>query len=145
MPWEAQAAILTPLPYSPGPGKAFPHLNWTPTPLWKLTGEHTTGGKTPGREAEESFLAGRTHLHPVHMNQARGKKGGLGPSKTSQRSMDREHQFTVNHVGWAEWWTKPSGGPWLRRGSATACHMVGQSPAHIQAQPAQFGPGLVDR
>ena len=27
-------------------------------------------------------LTGHTHLHPVHMDQARGKKGGLGPPKT---------------------------------------------------------------
>ena len=61
--------------------------------------------------------------------------------RPSQRSMDLEHEFTVSHAVWAERWTKPSGGPWLRRGSATACHVVGQSLAHIQAQPAQFGPG----
>jgi len=87
----------------------------------------------PGREAEESFLTGRTRLHPVHMNQARGKKGGLGPPKTSQRSMDHEHKFTVNHAGWAEQLTKPSGGPWLRRGSATACHVSG--PARPKSSP----------
>ena len=52
----------------------------------------------PGKEVEESFLAGRTCLHPVHMDQARGKKGGLGPPKTSQRSMDREHESTVNRA-----------------------------------------------
>ena len=34
-------------------------------PLWKLAGEHTTGGNMSGREAEESFLAGRTRLHSV--------------------------------------------------------------------------------
>ena len=102
MPWEALAVTLTPLPYSPRPDEAFPHLNWTPTPLWKLAGEHTTGGNTPGREAEESFLASRTRLHPVHMDQARGKKGGLDPSKTSQRSMDREHESIVNHAVWAK-------------------------------------------
>ena len=102
MPWEALTATLTLPPYSSGHGKAFPHLNWTPTPLWKLAGEHTTGGNTPGREAEEFFLVGRMRLHPVHMNQARGKEGGLGPPKTSQRSMDREHESTVNHAVWAE-------------------------------------------
>ena len=59
---------MTPPPYSPRPGDAFPHLNWTPVPLWELAGELTTGGSTPGKEAEESFLAGHTHLHPVHMD-----------------------------------------------------------------------------
>ena len=51
-------------------------------PLWKLAGEYTTDGNTPGREAEESFLAGHTHLHLVYMDQARGKKHRLGPPKT---------------------------------------------------------------
>ena len=27
---------------------------------------------------------------------------------------------------------RPSGGPWLRRGSAAACHVSGLSPAQIQ-------------
>ena len=54
-----------------------------------------------GMEAEDSPI-GRMRLHPVHMDQARGKKGGLGPPKTSQRSMDREHESTVNHAVWAE-------------------------------------------
>ena len=62
--------------------------------------------------------------------------------RPSLRSMDRERQSTMSHAVWAELWTKPSGGPWLRRGNATACHVVGQSLARIQAQPAQFGPGL---
>ena len=87
----------------------------------------------PGREAEESFLAGRTRLHPVHMDQARGKKGGLGPPNTSQRSMDREHGFTMSHAVWAERWMKPSGGPGLRRGSATACHV--SWPARPKSSP----------
>ena len=47
-------------------------------------------------------LVGRTRLHPVHMDQARRKKGGLGPPKTSQRSMDREHESTMNHAVWAK-------------------------------------------
>ena len=52
-------------------------------------------------EAEDS-PTGHMRLHPVHMDQARGKKGGLGPPKTSQRSVDREHESTVNHAVWAE-------------------------------------------
>ena len=42
----------------------------------------TIGGSTPGMEAEESSLAGHTQLHPVHMDQAKGKKDRLGPPKT---------------------------------------------------------------
>ena len=41
-------------------------------------------------------LAGRMRMHPVYMSQARGKKGGFGPLKTSQRSMDREHESTMS-------------------------------------------------
>ena len=78
---KALVATLTPPPYSPRPGDAFPHLNWTPAPLWEVIGEHTTSGSTPGKEAEDS-LAGRMRLHPVYMDQARGKKHRLGPPKT---------------------------------------------------------------
>ena len=81
----------------------------------------------------ESSPASRTCLHPVHMDRARGKEGGLGPPKTSQRSMDREQESTVSHTVWAERRTKPIGGPRLRRGSATARHMSGL--ARPKAQP----------
>ena len=50
----------------------------------------------------ESSPAGRTRLHPVHMDRARGKEGGLGPPKTSQRSMDHERESTVGHTVRAE-------------------------------------------
>ena len=53
-----------------------------PAPLWELAGELTTSGSTPGKEAEESSLTGHTHLQPVHMDQAKGKKDRLGPPKT---------------------------------------------------------------
>ena len=81
-------------------------------------------------EAEGSPTS-HMRLHPVHMDRARGKEGGLGPPKTSQRSMDRERESTVSHTVWAERWTKPIGGPRLRCGSATARHVSGLSPAQI--------------
>ena len=75
-------------------------------PWVRLARELTTGGSTPGKKMGKFPLVGHTHMHPVHVDHAKGKRDGLGPPKTSLRSMDREHESTMSHVVWADLWTK---------------------------------------